>query len=158
MDIPLDHYARKHRVVFVDPLGDGKDGSVFRTNRRQAVKFFHDRDVYNRELRAYRVLSRRKIVDIAGHQVPKFIRHDDGLLAIEMSIVQPPFLLDFAAAYSAAEVAHLAFTQEVLDEREEHWSEMFGERWPAVIKLRHEFLRATGLHLLDLNPNNIRFE
>jgi hypothetical protein len=75
-----------------------------------------------------------------------------------MTIVAPPYLLDFAATYSAAEIERLAFTPEVMEEREQYWAEIFGEHWAPVVSLRNEFLRRTGLTLLDLSLNNIRFE
>jgi hypothetical protein len=54
------------------------------------------------------------------------------MLTIEMTIVKPPFLLDFASAYTKQEWARLAFTPEVLQERQEHWSEIFGDKWRNV--------------------------
>ncbi len=78
-------------------------------------------------------------------------------MAIEMTIVKPPFLLDFAAAYSEQEFERLDFSAEIIEEREEHWSEIFGERWPDAAALRDAFQQQTGLILLDLSLNNIRF-
>jgi hypothetical protein len=153
-----DTYAQKYGIRLVDALGHGKDGDVLKTELGQAVKFFHDRDVYARELRAYRVLTHRNIDEIDGHQIPRLVRSDDEFLAIEMTIVVPPYLLDFAACYSAAEVDRFAFTADVLDERQQHWAEVFGERWPAVVGLKERFFRLTGLMLLDLSLNNVRFE
>jgi hypothetical protein len=39
------------------------------------------------------------IVDVAGFAVPQLIHHDDRLWVVEMGIVSPPFVLDFAGAY-----------------------------------------------------------
>ncbi|MBE7494773.1 MAG: hypothetical protein HS117_07495 [Verrucomicrobiaceae bacterium] len=33
-----------------------------------------------------------------GFAVPAYLHHDDGHLAVEMTIVRPPYLLDFAGA------------------------------------------------------------
>ncbi len=155
---PRDGYEIKYRVRFVDALGHGKDGDVLKTDQGNAVKRFHDRDVYTRECRAYRVLRDLNLDEIAGHQIPRSIRYDDQLLAIEMTIVKPPFVLDFASAYTDHEFERFGFTSEVLEEREEHWSEVFGEKWPDVAAIRHAFHQHTGLVLLDLSLNNIRFE
>jgi hypothetical protein len=150
-------YEQRYGVRFVDQLGDGKDGYVLKTSEGQAVKFFFDSAVYFREVRAYEILATLNIDQINGFQAPRLIRRDDELRAIEMTIVQPPFILDFASAYTQQEYAHLGFTQEVLDEREGHWSEVFAANWPAAAALRDEFTRLSGLVLLDLSLNNIRF-
>ena len=55
------------------------------------------------------------------------------------------------------EYERLEFSQEVLDEREAHWAEIFGDHWPVVQSLRAAFTRETGLILLDLSLNNIKF-
>jgi hypothetical protein len=150
-------FESRHLTRFVENLGDGKDGLVLKSERGQAVKFFHDRDVYRRELRAYQILRERDIDEIKGFQVPRLIRSDDELRAIEMTIVQAPYLLDFAAAYTSTEYERLEFTQEVMEERETYWAEVFEERWPVVQELCSAFTRETGLILLDLSPNNIKF-
>lgn len=150
-------YEAKHRVRLVDRLGDGKDGFVFKTDRNNAVKFLNEESVYRRELRAYQILRHRAIVILNGFRLPRLLRHDDPLRAIEMSIVQPPFLLDFAAAYTIDEYNHFDFTEDVLAETEAKHLEMFGDRWPIVNDLCNAFTRHTGLILLDLSLNNVRF-
>ncbi len=89
--------------------------------------------------------------------MPQLIRNDDELLAIEITVVTPPFLLDFASAYTDDELNWLGFSPEVWAEREAHWAEVFGDHWPDAAAVRDAFHRITGLHLLDLSPNNIRF-
>jgi len=152
-----EEYELRYNVLIHDQLGNGKDGSVFKTSQRSAVKFLNDDELYRRELRAYDILRLFKISDINGFQIPQLLRNDDELRAIEMTVVQPPFILDFASAYTRQEYKRFAFTQEVLDEREQHWLEIFEDRWPIVRQLRDEFERHTGLILLDLSLNNIRF-
>jgi hypothetical protein len=66
--------------------------------------------------------------------------------------------LDFAAAYTVQEVERFAFHPDIIAERELHWSEVFAAQWPEVIALRDAFFAHTGLILLDLSLNNIRFE
>ena len=154
---PSAQYAAKYSIRFTDDLGNGKDGRVLRSQYGDAVKFFHDEAVYRRELRAYQILRKLGIDQINGFQVPRLIRHDDALRAIEMTVVQPPFILDFASAYTGREYERLEFSQEVLDEREAHWAEIFGDQWPEVQSLRAAFTRETGLILLDLSLNNIKF-
>ena len=150
-------FASKYALQFSKRLGEGKDGVVLSTDRNTAVKFFNDADIYSRELHAYRVLKGENIDEICGHHIPQLRNFDDSLRAIEMTIVTPPFLLDFAAAYTEEEVEYFAFDDDVVAEREIHWAEVFGERWPDVVEMRRLFLERTGLVLLDLSLNNIRF-
>jgi hypothetical protein len=158
MDELLALYCRLYGAEFVAKLGEGKDGSVFQTTRATAVKFLFSQDYYNREVRAYRILADLEIENIAGHQCPIFRRSDDTLLAIEMSVVRPPFIVDFVSAYTDEEIQWLGFDDDVISERELFWQERFGDRWPQVANIRDEFHRLTGFTLLDLSHNNIRFE
>jgi hypothetical protein len=157
-DDSVTNFENKYRVRLARQLGQGKDGLVLSSDRDTAVKFFHDLDVYNRELRAYRALEEEDTDEINGHQVPRLRGCDAALRAIEMTIVSPPFLLDFAAAYTEEEVERFAFDQDVMDEREEFWKDIFGPRWPQVVAIREAFFDRTGLILLDLSLNNVRFE
>ncbi|HVT91062.1 MAG TPA: hypothetical protein VHD56_19575 [Tepidisphaeraceae bacterium] len=154
----IQQYQTKYTVRFLANLGSGKDGRVVKTKSRSAVKFIYDESVYRRELRAYQVLRQLDIEEVNGFQIPGLIRFDDAFRSIEMSIVKPPFLLDFAASYTRLEYERFEFTQEVLDERESYWSDIFGPRWPIVRTTCDLFTRETGLILLDLSLNNIKFE
>jgi len=150
-------YEAKYTLRFTDALGNGKDGRVLKTASARAVKFFDDATVYRRELRAYQILQQRDIDELNGFQIPRLLRYDDALMAIEMTIVSPPFLLDFASAYTQHEYDRFEFTQEVLDERLAHWSDIFADDWPTVQLTSEAFTNETGLILLDLSLNNIRF-
>jgi hypothetical protein len=153
----LDLYAAQYGVVFAARLGEGKDGEVYRTTSMTAVKFLSSMDYFNRERRAYKILQEAKIVRIAGHQCPTLIRTDDVYLSIEMTVVRPPFIVDFVSAYTDEELEWLGFSEDVIAERHAFWQERFGERWPKVMQICGEFHRVTGLTLLDLSHNNIRF-
>jgi hypothetical protein len=155
---PSGQYEIRYNLRFVDALGDGKDGRVLKTADGQAVKFFKEDAVYRRELRAYQILRQRGIDGINGFQIPQLTRWDDALLAVEMTVVQASFLLDFASAYTQSEYDRFEFTQEVLDERQSHWSDIFGDNWPTVQTTSQAFTQQTGLILLDLSLNNIRFK
>lgn len=68
-------------------------------SQRFAVKF-HDRTAgYEREINVYLRLRAHEVTHVGGHRVPILIDQDDELLAIEMTIVSPPFVLDFGGAY-----------------------------------------------------------
>lgn len=153
----IAQFESKYGVKLIDRLGDGKDGNVFKASSERAVKFLISDELYCRELRAYQILRQRNIARINGFGIPRLARHDDPLRATEMSIVQPPFLLDFASAYTIEEYNRFEFSEDVLAETEAKHSEMFGERWQEVMDLCNAFTRYTGLILLDLSLNNLRF-
>lgn len=103
-----EEYLARKNLDFDSCLGVGTQGSVFVFNipsqksgptDQVAVKI-HNREVaYNRELGVFLRLRDLQIVEVAGHMVPQLIDYDDELLAIEMTIVSPPFCLDFGGAY-----------------------------------------------------------
>jgi hypothetical protein len=158
LDEILELYSQVHDTRFVARLGEGKDGEVFQTDRMTAVKFLTSLEYFHREERAYRILADLGTKEIAGHFCPMLVRSDDTFLAIEMTIVRPPFIVDFVSAYTDDELERLNFTEDVLEEREAFWQERFGERWAKVRQICAEFHQLTGLTLLDLSHNNIRFE
>ena len=106
--------------------GPGQDGFVCRSDRLTAVKFFERVDRFHREREVYELLYARGIDDVAGHRVPRLFGVAEELRAIEMSIVERPFLLDFAGAKRPEEVPD--FEQHVLDEHLEHLRELFGDQ------------------------------
>src|SRR2546430_1319087 len=93
-----EQYCRRRDILPGQLLGQGKDGSVWQTNWPSAVKIHLQPELYKRELLAYIRLAERDIALLAGFNVPRLIGADDDFLAIEMSIVFPPYLLDFASA------------------------------------------------------------
>jgi len=92
---------------------------------------------------------------MAGHNVPELILEDGELKAIEISIVQRPFVLDFAGAKLPHEVPD--FDEEIMAEHHEHLRELFGERWTDALHVAEMFRLATGYTLLDIHPGNIAF-
>jgi len=87
--------------------------------------------------------------------VPELIGVDDPLRAIEMTIVERPFVLDFAGAKRPDEVPD--FEQTVVDEHLEHLRELFEDRWADALHVAEMFRLATGFVLLDIHPGNIAF-
>ena len=69
---------------------------------------------------------------ILGLNVPQLLRIDQEFRAIEMTIVRPPFLLDFADALLDEPPD---FSEDVLRQWEEDKAEIFGERWPEVTRI-----------------------
>lgn len=157
IDARKKQYEHAHAVNFIGKLGAGvgQDGYVFKSDRMTAVKFFDRRDRYQRELQVYQILRARDIENVAGHRVPRLFSFDESLLAIEISIVDRPFVLDFAGAKLPHEVPD--FEPHIIEEHEQHLQELFGERWGDAMHVAEMFRRATGYVLLDIHPGNIAF-
>ena len=71
-----------------------------------------------------------------------------------MSIVQPPYVLDFAKATIDVPPD---FPEHVMAEREAYWADLFDDRWPKVVEIMQVFERRHGVYLLDPKPANIAF-
>lgn len=69
-------YARKYSVILDRRLGFGRDGTVWQTVRRTALKVFGRADAFERKLAVYERLQENGVTEINGHQVPLLIRHD----------------------------------------------------------------------------------
>jgi hypothetical protein len=108
---------------------------------------------YNRELAVYLRLRDLGINEVAGHIVPDLIDSDDSLLAIEMTIVSPPFCLDFGGAYLDRPPD---YSPEVWADWREMKAEAFGDNWPAVENILNEF-KSFGVFIADVTPGNIKF-
>ena len=144
-------------------LGVGTQGSVYVINipsqssdrlDQVAVKF-HDREIaYNRERDVFLRLRDLQIEEVGGHMVPQLIDYDDELLAIEMTIVSPPFCLDFGGAYLDRPPD---YSPEVWRDWEEMKSMAFEDNWPHVKKILST-LESFGIYVADVNPGNIAFD
>lgn len=147
-------YAERYALRLDRRLGFGKDGRVWETDRQTALKVFRHVDPFQREVAAYARLAERGVLDVNGHHVPQVERVDEGLLAIEMTIVQPPFVLDFASVHldqSAPE-----FPDDVMEEWLDRKKEEFGSNWPRAAGVLAA-LRRHGIHMTDVHPGNIGF-
>ena len=70
-----------------------------------------------------------------------------------MTVVDRPFVLDFAAAYLDTRPA---FPAEVWNAWEAEKQEQFETNWPVVLKILGAF-EEMGIYLLDVSPANIAF-
>jgi len=135
-------------------LGFGKDGSVFQTDLPTAVKVFARPETYARELACHQRLADFAVEEVRGHAVPRLVAWDHELHVIEMEIVSPPYLLDFADAWLDKAPD---FSDEIIEQWHEEKQEQFGDRWNEV-QLVLAFLQGEyGVFLLDINPRNITF-
>ena len=147
-------FARAEEIEITGELGFGIDGWVFRSNRASALKVFESRKKYETERDIYLRLHERQVKDILGHSVPELLHYHDQLQVIEMSIVQPPYLLDFAQAT-------LDTPPDFSDDALEMWraekAEQFGQQWPQVQAIMAMLEARFGIHLIDVNPGNVTF-
>lgn len=156
-DPRIPEYESRHHCRLLGPLGPGpgQDGFVRRSEQLTAVQFFDAAARFRREVEVYQILRAREIRDVAGHRVPRLINVDQDLRAIEMSIVERPFVLDFAGAKLPHEVPD--FDADVIEEHHRHLQELFGSRWTDALHVAEMFRRAPGYTLLDIHPGNIAF-
>lgn len=149
------NYAANRGLSIQEQLGHGVHGIVYSTSRRTAIKAHRIVQSYRRELDCYNRLLEQSVTEVCGHHVPQFVAYDDDLLVIEITIVTPPFLLDFGGAY-------LDWPPEFTDEVMEHWandkSEQFGKRWTSVQGILAVLRDVHGIYMLDVNPGNIMFD
>jgi hypothetical protein len=151
-------YAARHGLQLVERLGYGIHGSVHVVEgkvkgRQSAIKAHRTMEFYRRELAAYERLTRAEVTEVLGFHVPQFIRADEELEVIEMTIVTRPFVLDFAGAYVGTRPD---FPEEVWAEWEAEKQEQFGTRWTVVRSVMNAF-EDLGIHLVDVSPNNVAF-
>jgi hypothetical protein len=147
-------YAKLHGLSLQDQLGSGYDGIVLSTTSQSAIKALRYEPLYIRERDVYLRLKENGIGRLSGFAVPKLINFDDTLWVLEMEIVSPPFVLDFAGAYLDRPPD---FDEETLEAWEAEKLEQFEDRWPEVDRLISAFKRY-GIYLSDVKPGNVVFE
>jgi hypothetical protein len=108
---------------------------------------------YSIELECYQRFKRESVTSIHGFAVPQLLGFDDVLQVIEMRIVTPPFILDFAKAYLDGPAD---FSEETWEEWETETQERFEGRWQQVKSLIFA-LQKFGIYYYDAKPQNITF-
>ena len=98
-------------------------------------------------------LKSLEVSEIHGFAVPRLLDYDDSLRAIEMEIVAPPYVLDFAGARLDSPPN---FPVDVMEEWEREKEEQFEGNWPVVRSVMAEF-ESMGIYLGDIHGGNIRF-
>jgi hypothetical protein len=135
--------------------GPGQDGSVMESSALTAVKFFDREERFAREAEVYSLLKAQDIRFVTGHNVPRLMNIVPGLMVLEMTIVQRPFILDFAGAKLPDEIPD--FDDEIVAEHHERLRELYGERWSDALHVAEMFRLVMGYTLLDIHPGNIAF-
>ncbi len=139
-------------------LGFGIHGIVYAVEGNAelglaALKVHHAREPGLRERDVYERLNELGVTEIRGFEVPLLLDADDELLALKMTIVMPPWVLDFAGAYLDFPPG---FSDEIWGEWERKNHEQFGEDWPMARAILGE-LEGLGIHMHDPSPSKIRF-
>ncbi len=141
-------YTERSGLRLVDELGYGIHGIVFATEGqpaggdqalRSAIKVYQREVDYRRKLDVYRRLQENQVSLIRACHVPQLLGHDDRSWMIEMTVVKPPFVLDFAGAYLDRAPD---FSEEVLDDWTAEKQEQFG---PAGPRCRPSFANSRGM-------------
>jgi hypothetical protein len=148
-------YARKRSLSLRKSLGSGQDGVVFATDTPTAIKGLKHQDQYDRERDTYLRLQEKGVEKVEGFTVPELINFDDSLLIVEMSIVTPPFVLDFAGAYVDKRPTWHS-DPEMMKIIEENGLDAFGDNWKKVKSILATF-RGLGIYLTDARHGNIEF-
>lgn len=150
-------YADSRGILLIgkDMLGYGSDGSVWHSSRRTAIKALYHQKNFDHELECYHRLKIAGVRRIGMFDVPFLEDFDSKLRIIEISIVQPPYLLDFGKVYLDQPPTHLYDEQMMVNAREE-WHERFGDRWS---KVEHamRLLEQHGIYYYDPRPGNVCF-
>jgi len=90
---------------------------------------------------------------VLGFNVPRLIEFNDDLRVLAMTIVDRPFILDFAGAFLDAPPE---FPPDVWADWETEKREIFETRRPEVRRVLDAF-EEFGIFLLDVSPENIAF-
>lgn len=138
-----------------DLLGYGSDGSVWMSSRHMAIKALYEKHRFDLELECYLRLKRADIRHIGMFDVPFLVDFDQALLIIEISIVQPPYLLDFGKVYLDHPPTHL-YDEQMMANAYVEWEERFGKRWSKVLHAM-KMLEKLGIYYYDPRPGNICF-
>jgi hypothetical protein len=147
--------SRELSIDLQYPLGSGIDGCVWRTSRASALKLCERLKNYQDEAECYRRCRIAGVDRIQGFAVPKLIDADDSLMAIEMSIVRRPFLLDFGKVYLDIPPPYWD-DAEIMANWHAEGREHFGEQWKAVLSLIR-ILESYGIYYVDPKPGNVMF-
>jgi hypothetical protein len=151
-------YAHRNNLLIGERLGSGVHGIVFAVKHqtksgRFALKVHERGKDYRRERDVYLRLRDRAVTGIRGCNVPELIAFDDEQWVIEMTLVDRPFVLDFAGAYLDNPPD---YSDDILAEWRAEKQEQFGPRWPEVQAILR-VLEGHGVFVSDVNPGNIFF-
>ena len=143
-------YCESRRIHIRELLGFGVDGFVWLTDRESVLKVFRHQPLYDNELLVYQRLTKHGLQQLQGFKIPRLLDQDGETWVLELSLVAPPFVLDFAAASLGKAPSEMEPPEWLAEKRR-----MFGHDWPDVQRLL-DGLRLYGIHFPDVHLGNIR--
>ncbi|MFO1040382.1 MAG: hypothetical protein U0941_01265 [Planctomycetaceae bacterium] len=141
-------YAKSRDLTIEKDFGYGCDGFVLATNKGTAIKAFLFPQLYLYELEIYEYLKKWQINKAHDFHIPELVSSDPGLSVIEMTVVSPPFILDFVSARIEGD---FVYDEEWIAQRMDE----FEDDWPTV-RSAIIWLAQQGIQLVDVHPGNIR--
>ncbi len=154
LDMRARRYVADAGIELTGPLGHGIDGNVWQTSRQSALKVFARQATFERERDCYRRLFENAVKVLAGFDVPELLDYNNTLLAIEITIVSPPCILDFGKAYVDSPPD---YSPEALADAEAAERELFTDDQWKQVRLVLGALRRYGIHYFDARPSNVMF-
>ncbi len=131
------------------------EGSVWVSQKDSAIKIIRNRKNYVDELEAYKRLQSAGVRQLCGFAVPWLLGSDDELQAIEMEIVQKPYLLDFGKVYFDGEQLHIYDPRDLQQDRNRSQSLYSTADWSRVAMALHVLESQFGIYYADARPSNI---
>lgn len=125
------------------------DGIVWRTTRQTALKIHRTANTYAREREAYLRLQKRNLRKLSGFTIPLLMTVNDECLALELTIADRPFVLDFTEARLDAAFPELDDPAWIREKQR-----VYGQDWPDVRRLLDALLQY-GIAFRDVHPGNI---
>src|SRR5262249_31538951 len=87
-----------------------------------------------------------------GYAVPQLIGYDDNLWIIEMTVVTPPYIIDFGKAY--LQKTPPDFSPETMADWIQEKEELYGDHWPEIRSILNR-LKSLGIHHMAPKPATI---
>ena len=114
------------------------------------IKVCRHANLFERELAVYQRLSLLGLHQLQGFRIPSLLDQDAEQWFLELSLISPPFILDFAAASLGKQPAEMESTEWIGEKQR-----LFGPDWSEVQR-RLDGLRLYGIHFPDMHLGNIR--
>lgn len=138
----------------LERLGWGVDGVVYtHPSVPNAVKIHKNVESFNKELAAYQRLYDHHVHTFMGFAVPTLMTFSAKLQVLEISIVKPPCMLDFAAAT-------VDKPNDFSDEAMEIWwadvADAFGDDFGVAADVFWAMKKEHGIFYWDLKPRNLQ--
>ncbi|MBL8827833.1 MAG: hypothetical protein JNM18_12720 [Planctomycetaceae bacterium] len=133
-------------------LGWGQDGTVWQTPVPTAVKAFYRQSNYDVEKSCYQRLAEKGLRTLDGLYLAQLIDFDDELLVIELSIVSPPYLLDFGKAYLDCRAP---YDEVQRTEYHDMIRDLFGDDYARVLRITRMLWHLCQIDYVDAKPANI---